>query len=139
MKIITKERTQTMSGLVGRVRETIRLGHKTFTLTTPVDVYSYNCLRGGLKKAGLPTFSRRRGQKVVVYVGKHPTQKPSLPARNPRLCKALRKLKPGSDKCVLLTTPLEVAQFLNLRIFLKRSNIVFRSARNCSNVMVWGA
>jgi hypothetical protein len=48
------------------------------------------------------------------------------------LIKGLKK-----RECLLLTTPLEVFQFHNLRSTLAGQSTIVRCKRNCTNLMVW--
>lgn len=133
MKIIKKDKFSRTTGLVKRVRE---LGRGRLLLETAADVFGCQNLSTHLRRMGYRVSIRRRGDQLYAYINTTP---PAVAAKesNPRLKRALSKLRKDSD-CLALTTPKEMAQFFGLREWLARQqNMRFKLMRNCKDVWVW--
>ncbi len=137
MKITKKVWHARTTGLVARVRLAVKEDRKSIVLTTAAQVYGYHNLRPHLTSLGFETYARRQRGKVAVFINQSP-KAGSEPLHNPRLRRALIDLKAGRHDCVILTTAAEAQSYNNMRHNLcQRLGLHFRTARNCTAVMVW--
>jgi hypothetical protein len=137
MKIIKKQWRLRTTGLVGRVRRATAKKRKFIRLTTAAEVYGFQNLKHHLIRLGFRTALRRKDKSVLVVIGEH-HQTHSLPRPHPKLRKALMNLAAGKNDCIMLTTPQEAMDFMSIRPDMSlRLNVHFRSARNCTAVMIW--
>lgn len=134
MKIIRESYRARRTGLMGKIAQAQKKGVRYIPLKTAVDVYGAINIMGQLKiHHGIEIAVRRFGNKMYLLIDP-PEHKPCK-ATHTQLRQKLRDLKKG--ECLLLTTPLEVYHFHNLRRTLASQGDTVRCKRNCDNLMVW--
>ena len=136
MKIISEKYKPRRTGLMADVAEAKLSGRKRIPLKTAVDVYGALNITGQLRiRKGIHCAVRRWGSGLFLVIDPAKRKPRHSSTSHARLRKTINSLKKG--ECLLLTTPLEVFKFHNVRATLLEQGTEVRCKRNCTNLMVW--